>query len=217
MSNIQIGINADTSAIIQDLVLKGDLGKMDEQTKVSYYNHLCQSLSLNPLTRPFEIIRLQGREVMYATKSCTEQLRKLHNLSCKIVKSEVIQSVYSVTVEISDNKRFDTSTGVVNIEGLKGDALANALMKAETKAKRRATLSICGLGILDESEIETIPNAQKVVRIEDAIDEMQCAESLEDLQAIWKKHKQFQKNAKFLEIKDYMKESLTSVETLEHE
>jgi len=29
------------------------------------------------------------------------------------------------------------------------------MMKAETKAKRRATLSICGLGIPDESEIET--------------------------------------------------------------
>jgi len=32
-------------------------------------------------------------------------------------------------------------------------------MKCETKAKRRATLSICGLGMLDESELETIPGA----------------------------------------------------------
>ena len=45
------------------------------------------------------------------------------------------------------------------IAGLKGDALANGLMKAETKAKRRCTLSLCGLGMLDESEIETIPGA----------------------------------------------------------
>lgn len=29
-------------------------------------------------------------------------------------------------------------------------------MKAITKAKRRVTLSICGLGMLDESELETI-------------------------------------------------------------
>ena len=35
-------------------------------------------------------------------------------------------------------------------------------MKAETKAKRRATLSICGLGLLDESEVETIPGAHAV-------------------------------------------------------
>jgi hypothetical protein len=33
----------------------------------------------------------------------------------------------------------------------------NGLMKAETTAKRRATLSILGLGMLDETEIETIP------------------------------------------------------------
>jgi hypothetical protein len=30
-------------------------------------------------------------------------------------------------------------------------------MKAETKAKRRVTLSICGLGMLDESEVESLP------------------------------------------------------------
>jgi hypothetical protein len=39
------------------------------------------------------------------------------------------------------------------------DEKANAIMKAETKSKRRATLSICGLGFLDETEIETIRDA----------------------------------------------------------
>ena len=36
------------------------------------------------------------------------------------------------------------------------------MMKAETKAKRRVTLSICGLGMLDETEVETIPHAYPV-------------------------------------------------------
>ena len=55
--------------------------------------------------------------------------------------------------------------GVVSIAGLKGEALANAMMKAETKAKRRATLSICGLGWMDEVEaldrqaVEVAPRA----------------------------------------------------------
>ena len=35
-------------------------------------------------------------------------------------------------------------------------------MKAKTKAKRRVTLSICGLGILDESEADTMPGAVTV-------------------------------------------------------
>ena len=38
-------------------------------------------------------------------------------------------------------------------EALKGEVRANAILKAVTKAKRRATLSICGLGWLDESEV----------------------------------------------------------------
>ena len=49
------------------------------------------------------------------------------------------------------------------ITGLKGEALANALMKAETKAKRRVTLSLCGLSWPDESEVESIPEARTVV------------------------------------------------------
>ncbi|EOV0478051.1 hypothetical protein ACOIM4_001927, partial [Campylobacter coli] len=45
-------------------------------------------------------------------------------------------------------------TGALNIKNLGGDNLANAIMKAITKAKRRVTLSICGLGMLDESELD---------------------------------------------------------------
>jgi hypothetical protein len=49
----------------------------------------------------------------------------------------------------------------VNISGLKGDNYANALMKCVTKAKRRVTLSIVGLGMLDESELDTIKNKER--------------------------------------------------------
>jgi hypothetical protein len=51
------------------------------------------------------------------------------------------------------------STGAVSIVNVNGEARANAMMKAETKAKRRVTLSICGLGMLDETEVESIPEA----------------------------------------------------------
>src|SRR6202020_1247291 len=40
-----------------------------------------------------------------------------------------------------------------------------AVMKAETKSKRRVTLSICGLGILDETEIETIPESKPAPKL----------------------------------------------------
>jgi hypothetical protein len=34
------------------------------------------------------------------------------------------------------------------------------ILKAVTKAKRRVTLSICGLGFLDETEVDSIPGAK---------------------------------------------------------
>jgi hypothetical protein len=60
------------------------------------------------------------------------------------------------------DKRSTDSTGVVAVGGLQGEAYANALMKAETKAKRRAVLSLCGLSWMDETEVETVPGARPV-------------------------------------------------------
>lgn len=61
---------------------------------------------------------------------------------------------------LPDN-RCDESIGAVFLGQAQGEAKANLLMKAESKAKRRVTLSLCGLAVLDELEVETIPNATK--------------------------------------------------------
>lgn len=142
---------------LASLVLHGDLSQMSGEQKVSYYLDLCKSLGLSPHSQPFAIIKFQGKEVMYAKKDATEQLRKIHGISVIDLTNELQGEVFVVTCKVKDaSGKTDMSTGVVATAGLKGEALANALMKAETKAKRRATLSICGLGMLDESEIETV-------------------------------------------------------------
>jgi hypothetical protein len=71
-----------------------------------------------------------------------------------------VEDCYVVTARATTPIRQDESIGAVNIAGLKGDVRANAMMKAETKAKRRVTLSICGLGMLDETEVDSIPGAR---------------------------------------------------------
>jgi hypothetical protein len=107
-------------------------------------------------------MRLNGREVLYAGKNCAEQLRKNHRISIDIVFREIHGDSYMVCSKATDpTGRYDTSIGAVSIAGLKGDALANAMMKAETKSKRRVTLSILGLGMLDETEVESIPHTQR--------------------------------------------------------
>lgn len=150
--------------IMEQVIVQGDLSKLSEKDCVLYYKKVCDSLGLNPLTKPFDYIILNGKKVLYARKECTEQLRKIHGISIEITGRELIDDVYVVTARAKDKAgRVDESIGAINVAMLKGDAKSNAIMKAETKAKRRVTLSIAGLGMLDETEISSIPGIESVV------------------------------------------------------
>ena len=158
--------NQDQSvSIANQLILQGDLSKLSAGDKVRYYNGYCERMGLDPFTKPFDILRLNGKEVLYCTRSGTQQLNKLHKVSHLITSRDTNAEagVYIVTSKASlPDGRCTESIGAVNIAGLKGEMYANAIMKAETKAKRRATLDLLGLGVLDESEAESIPNASTV-------------------------------------------------------
>jgi hypothetical protein len=145
---------------IERVVALGDLSKLTPDQRAAYYFEICSSLRLNPLTRPFEYLMLSGKLVLYARKDATDQLRNLHRVSLEITSRETVGDLYVVTARARTvDGRTDEEIGAVNIKGLAGDALANAFMKASTKAKRRVTLSVCGLGVLDETELETVRDA----------------------------------------------------------
>lgn len=143
---------------IQKMLVAGDLAKLSADDRYEYYRQVCESIGLNPLTQPFEYITLNGKLRLYAKKDATDQLRRIYGVSVDNLEHDYreVLGLYIVTVNGSLGNRKDTSTGAVNVKGLTGDALANAIMKAEAKAKRRLTLSLCGLGMLDETEVETI-------------------------------------------------------------
>lgn len=150
------------SKIIETFLKSGDLAQLTTEQRVSYYNATCESLGLNPLTRPFDFIGLNGKIVMYAKRDCTDQLRRIYSVSITSLETKKEDGIYIVTAHAKDGKgRIDAATGAVAVENVRGNDLANVIMKAETKAKRRVTLSLCGLGILDESEIE----AERVVDV----------------------------------------------------
>ena len=163
MSNITTIKPVDPKAI-EAVLVKGDVSALSTEQRLGLINNLCEMIGINPLTRPFDFMQTRDRkEILYANKGCAEQLRSVHKISVKIVDRQKFDDVFVVTAEASNPEgRVDSSTGAVSLVGLKGEALANAMMKAETKAKRRVTLSICGLNMLDETEVETIPGAQKV-------------------------------------------------------
>jgi hypothetical protein len=144
---------------IERVIASGDIGKMDPQSRVAFYWRVCTSMGLNPMTQPFSYLNLDGKVVLYARKDATEQLRRVNGVSVTSLTRERDDEagIYTVTAHgrLPDG-REDEASGVVAIKGLSGMALANSLMKAETKAKRRLTLSLVGLGFLDESEVEGI-------------------------------------------------------------
>ena len=154
--------NQDNVALLEKVVIQGDLEQLSPAERINYYRQICESLGLNPLTRPFEYIKLQGRMTLYAKKDATEQLAAQHNISISINDTQDLDGVYVVQARASQEGRYADATGAVPIEGLKGEAKANALMKAETKASRRSVLRLVGLGWLDETEIESIPGVMAV-------------------------------------------------------
>lgn len=154
--------NALDPQTMEMVLLGGDLSKLSPAQRLSYYRNVCESVGLNPLTRPFDYISLNGKLTLYAKKDATDQLRRIHNVSVDDVNITETEDQFIVKVKGHDSSgRSDVELGVVNKKDMRGDT-ANAQMKAVTKAKRRLTLSLCGLGWLDETEVQTIPDARPV-------------------------------------------------------
>lgn len=153
------GVDVRTAGkVIESLVLRGDLSALGPAERARFYVQMCNGLGLNPSSQPFAFLRLNGKEILYATRGATDQLAAIHKLTREIVDGPKIidlagtKLVYAVCEASLPNGRVETSTATVPL----ADPV-NVLMKCETKAKRRATLSILSLGLLDEMELETIP------------------------------------------------------------
>ena len=141
---------------------KSDPRAMTAEERAGYVATLCKALRLNPLTRPAQFINLSGKEVLYLTRTATDQLAAMHSLNRKTIDGPRVVDVCGTkvglcTVEVSlPSGRSETATAT-----LPAADFVNLYMKLETKAKRRGTLSILGLGVLGEDEIETIPDAKR--------------------------------------------------------
>jgi hypothetical protein len=161
------------SEAIENVLIKGDLSPLSAEQRLEYYKAVCKSLGVNMLTNPFGYILFKESEnavaklVLYAKKDCAEQLRKIHGVSVIPNTTKRIVDEEFATTELAVRDRTgktDTATGIVYLwrkhDGksyrLAGQKLADAIMKSETKAKRRATLSVCGLGMLDEMDLESV-------------------------------------------------------------
>ena len=148
----------ELARVVESLVVRGDISALGTADRARYYMRVCEGLGLNPHAQPLAFLKLNGKEVLYVTRGATDQLAAMHRLNRRMVDGPKVidlggtKVVYAVCEATHPNGRTETA-----IATLPFTDPVNVFMKAETKAKRRATLSILGLGMLDEMELETIP------------------------------------------------------------
>jgi hypothetical protein len=162
------GVPEDSNKLVLDpkiqdsIVLRGDLSGLNEGQKRDYYLYRCRQVGLDPAAKPFDLLTLNGKQILYANAGATQQLCAIHKLSTQITHRERIDGIYVVSVRCTGaDGRVSENQGAVDVSSLSGERLANALLKATTKAIRRAVLSHAGLGMLDETEVEAIPEARR--------------------------------------------------------
>ena len=162
-------------ATLEHVLATGDLSKLSAQQSLEYYRAVCRSVGLNPLTRPFRFMVLNGQKQLYATRDCADQLRSLHKISVELVDKKIADGLFMVTARATrPDGRRDEDMGAVPLDKQAGEFRANSILKCVTKAKRRVTLSICGLGLLDESELSSVAGARTLP--DDPLLEQQTAE-----------------------------------------
>jgi hypothetical protein len=149
--------------IVYSMVIDGDLSKLSNDQVVGYYYHRCELLGLDPGEKPFDLLRLNGKLQLYTTKAGAAALTRVNQLDVKIIDRQNMGGLALITARVTTNNgRSVDDVGAVALENLHGEKLANAWMKAATKAKRRAVLACVGLGILDESELDGVRGAERV-------------------------------------------------------
>ena len=175
---------------LNNIILNGDISGLKDSEKLIYYKRICERYGLDPVGKPFQIIKFQdGKQTLYCTREGCQQLSFINNVSHQITDRQIQETtegkIFLVTARaVLPTGRFSESIGAVPLYKADGrwinqqppkksyfetngkyirliaDNYCNALMKTETKAKRRATLDLLGLGIMEEQEVETIPNVK---------------------------------------------------------
>lgn len=163
----------DPAEELQKFLFYGDLSSLSKSQQNEYIFKLSRSMGLNPWTRPFDMIVLNGKLTVYTNKGAAAQLRDLKHINLRKVYAGALRmgdgvppypGIYEVEIEASipDEKaeggfRRSCNVGTVTIMDTVGEALSNAVLKCWTKAERRATLAIAGVAFPDETEVGSIP------------------------------------------------------------
>lgn len=151
------------SVAVREYFRSGNVAQLRDSEKDFVLQKLCDRYGLDPILRPFDLISFQGGQKFYMTASATNQLANIKSLSREVgeISIDEAKMLAKCTVSVLDPQgRKENSTGYVSVARflaptkdnpvpkrvmMEGEDLANALLKLETKTKRRATMSFFGV------------------------------------------------------------------------
>lgn len=141
-----------TDEVLLALTTTNDWSQLSPAHRLAGVKAKCKAIGVDPMSGAFEFIAFQGTKLtLYPTRSCTDQLRMIHGVSIDKIDAgfDPDLKMYFAKVTASDKYgRTDYDEAWLDGQGLTAQ---NARMKVITKAKRRVTLSICGLGAMIEA------------------------------------------------------------------
>lgn len=148
---------------VERVLITGNLKDLKPEDRVRYYAELCRTVGVDPLLQPFKYTIFDGMLQLYATKNCTDQLIKNHQISITFINERDVKGCFVVTAQAQfPSGRVSQQVGAVALGQLQGKLLENGIMRTYTKAARRAVLQGTGLTMPDESELGSIQGAVKV-------------------------------------------------------
>lgn len=147
---------------VRSFLRTGDLSDMPDKVKDYVLVKMCTHFGLDPILRPFQLIELKGKAVWYTTKAATDQVAAIRSLTRRFseVSIDSDRGIAMMTAYVTDGHREESAIAAVPImkfgpptvrggEPIKlpltGEEYANALMKLQTKALRRATMAFVGM------------------------------------------------------------------------
>lgn len=156
---ITVDVGLTEARAIDSFVTRGDWSQLAPADRARAYVQVCAQHGLNALSQPFAFLKLNGKEVLYATRGATDQLAAKHSITREIIDGPKVVDIagtkvaYCVARATLPTGRAETATATLPVQDP-----VNLYMKLETKAKRRATIALLGLAMLDETELATIPD-----------------------------------------------------------
>lgn len=152
---------------VETALMMNNFGALTKAQRALVILKKCEQIGVSIWLQPYAWGTMDGKLVPVPLKGLFQQLRAKNNLTITKIEEEIDKELGIFMVKVhgrvtgsSGVVREDMGLGVVGIKGLTGDPLANAMMKAHTKAKNRLTGSLCGgdSGI-DDTEMSSVAGA----------------------------------------------------------